>query len=272
MYQPSVADIQYLLRQLGPANADSVPEILALPIAPHQRDHGPDLFEGFYSRTFRCPFEEKCRFYRRNQGNACIFRHFYGVGENFVALPDFVCLNFLLDSCREELHFAPQREGNFGGRAVDACPNDECRFGIHVTFRELRMGFESNAANWQRIENYRAQFPDQDYRCIICRENIRLDCRVPQRMQFCILDGCNHVHCKECALQNRLTTADGLVACALRCGTNKVIFQQFEGKIRDQREKAASFRYVTPQRLYPPGYFAFMQAGLPVEILYNMEW
>lgn len=219
-----------------------------------------DLFEGNYSRTFLCPYEEQCRHVRYNRPLNCMFRHIYGENEEKVPLPNFVCYKYLTTkNCLENFRIgaSPDKREKYGaGKSeaenVDAdgstslnlskCLNEECRFGIHVTLEELQAGFESNPDNKERIEAYRAQFPDDEYQCIICLDNVRLDRRIPSMMSFCMLDNCSHIHCARCMRRNirrckRLRTK---VYCAYRCGpTRDVWYYYYEARSIQSRRNAA---------------------------------
>lgn len=223
-----------------------------------------DTFRGRYSRTFYCPYGEECEHVRNNAPLDCMFRHNYGENENKVLLPNFVCYKYLVNKkCDEKLReivtpnkrnhddmeqsssTAPESARSLRFRARQLrCLNKECRFGIHVTFQQLEKGFATNPDNQERIEGYRSQFPDDDYLCIICYENVRLDRRVPTQMEFGLLNSCSHIHCARCMRSNIAAAKENgrNSVCGCRCrGSTKVVYQLYEGKINDPEEKWERF-------------------------------
>lgn len=218
-----------------------------------------DFYLGNYSRRFDCPMDEECESHRERRWFLCPFRHSFQANVPKVHLPNFVCYNNLLDNCHQpyrQLNLSEDdyetNEGEAGNVGADGaprrrrrkCPNPECMYGIHVSFEELEAGFETNPNNQKRIQDYLSQFPDADYKCRHCLENVRIDRRVPAHMEFAVFDGCSHVHCAKCTRNNLGPTIDEdrPSICSLGCeGIRKILFQYDEGKIDDYFQKMERF-------------------------------
>lgn len=216
-------------------------------------------------RRYQCPRQETCP----AKDDDCVFSH--DLTTRTPELPNYVCFNHLVHKCDEELRdWRPKKDGpekpkpkkpepkengpkNGGHKKQQTCDNDECRFGLHVSAQELADGFDTNPANQERIQAYRAQYPDEVYDCIICRQNIRLDRRVPTQMEYCLFSGCNHVYCVRCIIKcskNNTDHTQRRYECACKCDSTKVLFQLYEPVINDPDEKRAVFETLPPASVH----------------------
>lgn len=188
---------------------------------------------------YRCPREDTCP---HVDDNGCAFSHKDSAPE----LPNYVCFDHLVSNCREDLRDwrAAKRQDDME-LGEEACANDECRFGVHVSAEELAAGFDTNPANQARIKAYREQYPDEDYECTICKDNIRLDRRVPTQMEYCIFPNCNHIHCARCVIKVS-KSKNPLISqkpykCSCNCDSDKVYFRHYEPTIANVSLKKRMF-------------------------------
>lgn len=193
-----------------------------------------------FLRIYECPHGPICVFFREDRLDLCPFGHGHVDDPNLKPLPNYVCVPYLLNACIK-LYLPPEM---FSDRSVCVecrnIQNEQCEFGLHLRPSKLP-GFEESETNLNRIAMYREIYPNDEYMCIVCRENIRLDRRAPELQEFCILAGCNHVHCAQCMRFDRLLRA----RCGFRCpGAEKAIFVHFCSKIENTEEKQAMFANV----------------------------
>lgn len=189
---------------------------------------------------YKCPRQETCPHIETGD---CVFSHH--LASSPPELPNYVCFNHLVHKCGEELQDWRAKKADQEAPAA-TCTNDECRFGLHVSAGELAAGFDTNAANQERIQAYRDQFPDEVYECDICRDNIRLDRRVPAQMEYCVFPTCNHVHCARCVIKfgrgdGRYVLNHKQYRCLSRCHSDKAWFQHYEPTIDDVQAKKELF-------------------------------
>lgn len=191
-------------------------------------------------RAFECPHSPICVFLREGRLELCPFSHGHVDDPELKPLPNYVCVPFLLNVCIKP--YLPEAVLADRPLCLECrnAQNGQCEFGLHVRPAQLAR-FEEYEANLMRIEAFRSLYPDDQYMCIVCHENIRLERRAPEMQEFCILGGCHHVHCAQCMRFDRLLRA----RCGVRCpGADKALFVHFRATIADDEEKRSLFRDV----------------------------
>lgn len=173
-------------------------------------------------KDYLCPFDDTCVFIKNKNPHLCHFRHDTNSANPPLTLPNYVCVYNLLKKCRSK-------------------DSGKCRHGLHVAVEEFET-FASDEKNQERIQAFKAQFPDEDYMCLICRDNIMLERRAPRTQNFCILEGCHHVYCAKCKKFDDFFRPD----CVYHCRPleeSKSLVQRYKPKI-DPEKKAAIFEKV----------------------------